>query len=102
MSMLGEVYSKHHWMIEVINDLRNYAREHGLLVSEDFLDGAMTAVTFEVNRIEQDDIVVEKLKSGVICPPQKNFSRSDVEFAQPFEGANEWEKAVSRKPRSLG
>ena len=36
----------------------------------------------------------------VTCP--RNFPQFDVEFAQPFEGANECERADLAKPRLLG
>ena len=37
---------------------------------------------------------------GVTCP--RNLPHFSVEFAEPLEGANKCERAVSRKARSLG
>jgi hypothetical protein len=37
-----------------------------------------------------------------IDPPPETSRIFNLEFAQLFEGANAWERAVSRKPRSLG
>ncbi len=48
-------------------------------------------------------IAVTAIRGGIYsltCP--RNVPHFDVEFAQLFKGANECERAVSHKPRSLG
>lgn len=49
MSESDQLSLKHHWIIEVIQDLRIYAQEHDLVVMEDSLDTAMIGVLVQLN-----------------------------------------------------
>ncbi len=56
----------HIWMLEPLGDIRIYAREHGLKLSEDALNAAMVIMLYELNMTKSPDLPDEQLGQSTV------------------------------------